>query len=100
MDFLNRPDVTWDVALGTIDLITAAETYRIHLIRPPPVDMFIGYTAEPCIIPARAHTLLHVTVVQNGLALTKKHTITASAAFHFGHGLEVPSVLTTVCGEC
>ena len=98
MDFLNRPEVDWDPKKGTIDIHTAAEDYRIHLIRPPTPGLFIGYVEETMILPPRAHSKIQVTVVRNGLALTKEHLVVASSAFHFGGGLQVPSVMTRVGG--
>jgi hypothetical protein len=52
MDFLNRPDVHYDVTNGILEITTPREVYRTILIRPPQRGSFIGYVEESVILPA------------------------------------------------
>jgi hypothetical protein len=66
------------------------------LIRPPQRGSFIGYVEEAVILPARAHSLVHVKVIRDGLELTKEHVVMMTAAFSSGGAIQVPAPLAKV----
>ena len=96
MDFINRPEVSLDVENGHIDIQNASETYRIVLIRPPADGAYLGYLQEATVMPPRCHNILHLTVVQNGLALTEDHQVMTAPAFDIGGGIQIPTSLATL----